>query len=147
MQIQAYQQHQASSLEHNTKSSNSQATEHSSPESIKTQLQHKQASQIGPLLARLRDNKSVQHYVKSMLAAIDSGNFNTQKFAHKAPPAMQQAAHRLGINLPEQLAIFGKQLQKAGQPLPHFQTKISHFGQPHQTTTLLHHLTNVNETA
>lgn len=122
MQIHAYQQP-------HVLADTSEQTHHKTPQSSATHTstisgsrtatkavapEHQEA-RMGQLLEHLKGNKQVQQYVKKMIAAIDSGNFDTQKFAQKAPAAMQQLASRFGIDLPQQLNVFHQQLLRGNE--------------------------------
>ncbi|MFM2475834.1 hypothetical protein [Celerinatantimonas sp. MCCC 1A17872] len=126
MQIQAYQQPhvladtsdktQNKAAQTSTSQTSATIAPMAAPKPVKAP-QH--GAQMGQLLEHLKGNKQVQNYVKQMIAAIDSGNFNTQKFASKAPAEMQRLATKFGIDLPQQLNVFHQQLLRGGQQQEH----------------------------
>ncbi|MFM2485378.1 hypothetical protein [Celerinatantimonas yamalensis] len=150
MQIKAYQQQQALSESHHDNSALAPSDKTASladPSAQKATIERQQAGKISDLFSHLRNNPQVQHYVKRMMAAIDSGNFDTQSFSHQAPVIMQQTANRLGIDLPTQLAQFGKQLQHAGQSLPPTNPILRHFQHETEQPQLLRQLAGINVNA
>ncbi|CAG9298427.1 hypothetical protein [Celerinatantimonas diazotrophica] len=156
MQIQAYQQphvlaDNAEPTQYKAPQSNAAQTSSTTTPTTATkpaQPVH-QETRMGQLLEQLKGNRQVQQYVKQMIAAIDSGNFDTQKFAQKAPAAMQQLASQFGINLPQQLNTFHQQLLHGSEPqrqVPHSpQLRFIKFDGTH--SGIMHQLAGVNTNA
>lgn len=144
MQIQAYQQHLPSLTQndlvddnHNLDQRAAQSTTKrpADPHHIDVQPSQKgsQPTSLSQTVEHLRHDDQVQAYVKRMMMAIDSGNLNTQQFAHQAPAAMQQLASRLGISLPQQIETFKDQLthRPQGKTHPSLRFVNAESSQPH----------------